>query len=878
LIAAEDQLAGGRVEGGEEFVGSEDVRAGEGVEQRGFTGVGVADDGAGWDGYALAFGALHTALQHDAPQLGLEVRDAITHCAAIVLELRFTFAAQAALATLPRKMGPRARQAREGILHSGEGNLEGGLAGVSAIGENFQNDFLAIDHGEAGEILPVALLRGREGLIENDDVGAIGLGLFDEFLGLAGAEKEGGGGAAKIDEFGTCDGEAEIFNELGELKEEFGALAILHIVRLDAHEKGAFEFGGAFVFEEIGHVRGRSVGVGKVEVKWGGAGFTRRLRGLRKIESDCGGVRMGFGGAAANALFWVADVSLALARPVVLSVGHPELRLVRSGFFPTVLLQPTVLMIYPRRSLVPRRLLPWLLCLIFSPAGWTVSAAVAEARPNILFIIFDDWGWQHAGAYGSTWVKTPHFDRVAREGVLFKNAFTSNPKCSPCRATILTGRNSWQLKEAVSHNGLFPEGFEVYPDLLERAGYTVGLTGKGWGPGDFKTQAKRTRNPAGPSFDGQVNAPVASGINRNDYGKNFDAFLQQREAGKPFCFWMGFHEPHRVYEPNSGVRLGKTLPDVTVPSYLPDTAIVRGDLADYAIEVEWADAFIGKALASLEARGELENTLVIVTSDHGMPFPYVKGQIHADGFRLPLAMRWGKAIKPGRVVEDFINVRDFAPTYLEIAGLAPHPQITGRSLATLLRSPQSGWIENRSEMLVGKERHDLGRPNDQGYPVRALQTKDFLYVHNFHPDRWPVGNPETDFGNCDPSPTKELLKTLGGHFYDLSFGKRQSDELYDLRRDPEGVINLAHDLAYAGTLQTMRARMMTLLVEEKDPRALGNGAIFDTYRYTSGRQKSYDTWLKAQEEKIAGTAPAAPGPAENAKKGGKKKQATAKEN
>ncbi len=109
---------------------------------------------------------------------------------------------------------------------------------------------------------------------------------------------------------------------------------------------------------------------------------------------------MGFGGAAANALFWVSDVSLTLARPVVLSVAHPELRLVRSGFLPTVLLQPNVLMIYPLQSLVPRRLLQWLLGLIFSPAGWTVSAAVAEARPNILFIIFDDWVWQHAGAYG----------------------------------------------------------------------------------------------------------------------------------------------------------------------------------------------------------------------------------------------------------------------------------------------------------------------------------------------------------------------------------------------------------------------------------------------------------------------------------------------
>ena len=506
-------------------------------------------------------------------------------------------------------------------------------------------------------------------------------------------------------------------------------------------------------------------------------------------------------------------------------------------------------------------------------------ARSATDRPNILFIIFDDWGWQHAGAYGSTWVKTPNFDRVAREGVLFKNAFTSNPKCSPCRATILTGRNTWQLKEAVSHGGYFPAGFEVYPDLLEKAGYTIGLTGKGWGPGDFKTLAQRTRNPSGPNFDEHRSAPPASGIGRNDYGKNFAAFLAQKANDKPFCFWMGFQEPHRAYELNSGVRLGKKLADVTVPPYLPDTALVRGDLADYAIEVEWADAFIGKALASLEARGELENTLVVVTSDHGMPFPYVKGQIHEDGFRLPLAMRWGKAIKPGRVVEDFINVRDFAPTYLEIAGLAPHPQMTGRSLAAMLRSPASGWIENRNEMLAGKERHDLGRPNDLGYPVRALRTKDFLYVHNFHPDRWPAGNPETDFGNCDPSPSKELLKALGGHFYDLSFGKRLPDELYDLRKDPSGVNNLAHDLAHSATLLAMRTRLMQLLTEEQDPRALGEAAIFDTYKYVGGRAKGYETWLKAQEEKqklstIEGAPTAAPAAA---KKNNRKKQAEAKQ-
>ena len=499
------------------------------------------------------------------------------------------------------------------------------------------------------------------------------------------------------------------------------------------------------------------------------------------------------------------------------------------------------------------------------------AQAAAESRPNILFIIFDDWGWQHAGAYGSKWVKTPNFDRVAREGVLFKNAFTSNPKCSPCRASILTGRNSWQLKEAVSHGGYFPAGFEVYPDLLEKAGYAVGLTGKGWGPGDFKTLAKRTRNPAGPSFDQARSEPPASGIGRNDYGKNFEAFLAQRDKAKPFCFWMGFNEPHRGYEQHSGVRLGKQLGEVTVPSYLPDTSVVRGDLADYAIEVEWADSFIGKALASLEKSGELENTLVIVTSDHGMPFPYVKGQIHEDGFKLPLAMRWGKTIKPGRVVEDFINVRDLAPTYLELAGVRPHAQMTGASLVNILRSPKSGFVENRAEMLVGKERHDIGRPNDAGYPVRALRTKDFLYVHNFHPERWPACNPETDFGNCDPGPTKEVIKALGGHFYDLSFGKRQPEELYDLRRDPEGVNNLAHNLVYAKTLEEMRGRMMTLLKQDQDPRVLGDAATLESYTYQGGRGKGYETWLKAQEEKLAGLSKGKSG-GDAPKQAGKKKK------
>ncbi|MBA4149818.1 MAG: sulfatase [Verrucomicrobia bacterium] len=478
------------------------------------------------------------------------------------------------------------------------------------------------------------------------------------------------------------------------------------------------------------------------------------------------------------------------------------------------------------------------------------ARAGKTARPNILFIILDDWGWNHSGAYGSDWVKTPNFDRLAREGVLFKNAFTSNPKCSPCRASILTGRNSWQLEEAASHFGVFPSKFVVYPDLLEDSGYTVGYTGKGWGPGDFKAGGFK-RNPAGPSFAEFKSSPPTTGIGRNDYARNFEAFLQQRSNDQPFCFWIGFNEPHRAYEQHSGVRSGKRLQDAQVPGYLPDTDVVRGDLLDYAVEVEWADSHIGKALQLLEASGELDNTLIVVTSDHGMPFPFVKGQVFEDGFRLPLVMRWGTTVKAGRVVEDFINVRDFAPTFLEVAGLKPHGQMTGRSLVKTLRSEKSGWIDkSQNVMLTGKERHDLGRPNDLGYPVRAIRTTEFLYVHNFFPDRWPAGNPETDFGNCDGGPTKELLKALGGDYYDLSFGKRPQQALFRLSDDPECIRNLAPDPFFTPTMEKLRAKMFTMLREEKDPRALGNGAIFDTYKYTGGRQKSYDTWLKQQATKL----------------------------
>ena len=480
--------------------------------------------------------------------------------------------------------------------------------------------------------------------------------------------------------------------------------------------------------------------------------------------------------------------------------------------------------------------------LLTSLSAATLATGQTPRRPNILFVIADDWSHGHAGAYGCTWIQTPNFDRVAREGALFHNCFTSNPKCSPCRASILTGRNTWQLKEAINHYSIFPNEFPVYPDLLEQSGYTVGLTGKGWGPGDYRSTGWK-RNPAGTEFQQKKLKPPYSGISNNDYAGNFAAFLDQRDKAKPFCFWLGGQEPHRVYEEGSGLRAGRNPAGVNVPPYLPDHRIVRSDMLDYALEVEWFDQHLGLALKKLEETGELDNTLVVVTSDHGQPFPRVKGQIYEHGFHIPLAVRWGKNIPAGRVVNDFINVRDFAPTFLEAAGVKSVPSITGRSFVNVLKGATD---PTRNVHLVGKERHDIGRPNDAGYPARAIRTPEYLYVRNYAPDTWPAGNPETGYRNVDDSPTKTFVISTFDEYYRLSFGFRAGEELYDMKADPACMKNLAKEPAHAQTKRQLRERMEEMLRAEGDPRMLGRADFFDTIQYTGPNKHSWDAWIKSQ--------------------------------
>ncbi|MEX2577793.1 MAG: sulfatase [Verrucomicrobiales bacterium] len=491
-----------------------------------------------------------------------------------------------------------------------------------------------------------------------------------------------------------------------------------------------------------------------------------------------------------------------------------------------------------------------------APLAANAQSGKQAERPNILFIIADDASRDSFGAYGSTYVETPNFDRIAKEGVLFTNAYNCNPKCAPARACLLTGRYSWQLEEAANHNPYLSSKWAFYPYLLEDDGYYMGFTGKGWGPGiwqgiDGGKSKFEKENPAGRPWNELTLKPPYKGIANTDYAGNFAAFLDEKPEDQPFCFWLGVKEPHRKYELDSWKKDGRDLEDVTVPEYYPDNETIRGDLADYAIEVEWFDKHIGEALAHLEKHGLLENTLVIAASDHGMPFPRVKGQVYEDGFHVPFVARWEGKIQPGRVVTDFITFPDLAPTLMEIAGVAAPDQMTGESFLEQLLSEESGRIDpERNYTLLGKERHDVGRTDGDrlsvGYPSRAIRTDDFLYVRNFEPDRWPGGDPEYGLLNCDASPTKSYLTELKPDdpeykFYEMAFGKRPAEELFDMRSDTDCVRNLADSPEYAENKEALRRKMESKLKKQGDPRTLGQGDIFDFYpnHQTERQQKLY---------------------------------------
>lgn len=504
--------------------------------------------------------------------------------------------------------------------------------------------------------------------------------------------------------------------------------------------------------------------------------------------------------------------------------------------------------------------------------------SAADGKPNILFLFADDWG-RYASILRETEgpgtindvVETPNFDRIAKEGVFFRNAHVSAPSCTPCRSALLTGQHFWRTNSgSILRGAVWDASLPSYPLLLQDAGYHIGYTHKVWGPGTpsnspfTKEQNFGKRGGKFNQFSQNATKAVEAGKSLDEAKAdlleesrgNFTDFLDARKGDAPWCYWFGPTNVHRKWIKGSGKDLWGIDPDSLkgkMPPYLPDVPEVREDLADYFGEINAWDAGIGVLLEELGKRGEKENTLIVISGDHGAPgFPHGKCNLYGFGTNVCLSIT-GPGVEGGRVVDDFASLTDLAPTFLEAAGLKAPEIMTGRSLWPTLKSEKSGLVdETRTRVFTGRERHvEIARSDYTPYPQRAIRTADHVLIVNFRPDRYPMGDPYRLDSSEDPSveelenetrvtlpdedagPTKAWLVGARNtpewrEYFEWVYGKRPKYELYDLTKDPHETTNLADDPAYAGVKSSLEKELMDELSRTGDPRLVDDGKFFET--------------------------------------------------
>lgn len=513
--------------------------------------------------------------------------------------------------------------------------------------------------------------------------------------------------------------------------------------------------------------------------------------------------------------------------------------------------------------------------IVFALACLSFASQVLAKQPNILVAISDDQSYPHASAYGDPVIQTPGFDAVARKGMLFHNAFTPAPGCSPMRAAFLTGKYIWEIGAAGTHASHFSKELKTFPYVLANSGYFVGYTGKPWGPGKYNVSGW-TQNPAGPAYNKRKNESP-KGISATDYFANFKDFLAANEGDKPFCFWFGGHEPHRSFGKGLGLQSGLNIDNVTVPEFLPDTPEVRNDLLDYYFEIQWFDSHLQRMVKHLEEIGELDNTLIVVTSDNGMSFPRAKANVYEYGIHMPLAISMPSKFPSNssdeqKSTDALVNLIDVTATIYDVCGVKPQMELSGRSLVDLLSNEPA---HDRGAAFSGRERHSSSRWNSLGYPCRCVRTKDYLYIRNYAPERWPAGTPRKyasakydengnlvssklgpehgGYHDIDACPTlsfminnRELPNV--GPLFSLSVDKRPAEELFNIQQDAACLHNLVDSAEHATVLQEMRELLSTKLKSTGDLRELDfeQSHQWEQYpRYSSLRWFPEPKWIES---------------------------------
>jgi arylsulfatase A-like enzyme len=545
------------------------------------------------------------------------------------------------------------------------------------------------------------------------------------------------------------------------------------------------------------------------------------------------------------------------------------------------------------RTVTTMKRLTLILSLLLGSGFWALLSA-AE-RPNIVLLFADDLG-RYASAYAhpdrpsvNDIVSTPTFDRIAKEGVLAFNALVSAPSCSPSRAALISGRHFFRNG---SHSQLHTpwhgdrasdpwnevRGFAL---ILQDAGYHIGWSHKMHIAEDRMGGKQNNFRPAGGKVNqfsqnvskviGTVDGASETGAIQKGKQKlyaecrdNFKAFLGKRKPNQPFYYSFHPTNPHRKWTKGSGKKLWGLDPDdlkEIMPPFLPDVHEVREDLADYLGEGMAFDRCCKEIIAELEKVGELDNTLLVISGDHGAPgFPRGKTNCYDFGARVLFAARWPGKIMARQVVTRPISLIDLAPTFLAAAGLEPEKGTNGQNLLPAFAKGDHKLL--RGWALIGRETHVNTARGGLPYPTRALRTEDYLIIVNFEPDRAPMGEPlkladpkpptyeqienntRLTYGDVDAGPTKAwMIKHRADpgvqKLWDLGFGPRPREEFYDLTGDPHQVNNLSTNPAYDDIREALREMLMKELRANKDPRLEGD--TFDKEPYNKRTKKGQTT-------------------------------------
>ncbi len=431
-----------------------------------------------------------------------------------------------------------------------------------------------------------------------------------------------------------------------------------------------------------------------------------------------------------------------------------------------------------------------------------VSPASGASR-NVLLMIGDDHGLQ-AGCYGDKVVRTPGMDRLAASGTRFAHAYGAVSSCSPSRSVMFTGQfnhtnGQYGLAHA-THNFYCRPGVPSLPNLLAMAGYHTAIVGK---------------HHVNPPKTFAFTETLSGGHNARALAQAACKFINK--PGKtPFFLVVGFHEPHRAQKgfgnPAQGIGAEKfeyDPKDVAVPSWLPDLPETRQELADYYQAISRLDEGVGMVLDALKETGRDKDTLVIYVSDNGPPWPGAKTTLYEPGIHLPMIVAAPGQQRQGVVSEAMVSLVDIAPTILEWARIEPPASMFGRSVLSIL---QEDHPPGRDVVYGSHSFHEV----TMNYPMRMVRTREYKYILNL---AWPLEYPFASdlYGSMTWQAVLNGGLTQYGRRAVRDLLHRPKEELYDLRKDPDEMKNLADDPAMKDVLERMRADLKAWREKTEDP-------------------------------------------------------------